>query len=321
MANLIQKPTSDEKAMGELKELIEPRRAMTTPAPERHAPPPRISVVMNTLNEAGNIANAIKSVKSWVSEVIVMDMESDDDTPVIAKTLGAKVFQVPRVVNFNFSWVPGVERATGEWILVLDADELIPLELSKRLLRLAQTDEADVCEIPRLNYFSGAPLKHAGWGPTQDQYVRFFKRASIRFSDRLHLPNQALPNARVVRMNYDPDVCIVHFCYKDSTQFVTKLNRYTTTGALERRNTKSSRDKSIVLAPVMAFLNRYLRKGGYLSGWRGFYYSFMMAVYRMTQAVKIREFQAGCDSSGSTEYYQRIADKIISQYQTDGKAR
>jgi glycosyltransferase involved in cell wall biosynthesis len=279
-------------------------------------PAPSISVVISTLNEEDNIGNVIMSVRSWVTEVIVVDMESDDATPQIARGLGAKVFNYPRVLNFDAARVAGVQHATSDWILLMDADELIPFDLSGQLLCLAATGNADAYAIPRLNYFSGSPLHYAGWGPEQDRQLRFYRRGSVSLNDVLHAHIEANPGTRVGNLKYTPETCILHFNYRDSGQFVSKLNKYTSLTALQRKERGRPRDRSIVLVPLWEFLDRYLRKAGYRSGWRGFYYSFMMAAYRMTLAAKIREIRSGCDSEGSAALYQRIAKEIVSRYES-----
>lgn len=295
---------------------VERRGFPDSQSPAHHGP--SISAVLNTLNEEHNIANAIKSVRSWVNEVIVMDMHSDDQTPQIARSLGAKVLSYPRVINFDAARVAAVELATSEWILLLDADEVIPLELSRHLLRLAAEGDADAYMIPRLNHFLGTPLLHGGAGPEQDRQLRFYRRGSVSLNDILHAHIQVKPGTRVVDLKYRPDACIIHFCYKDSTLFVSKLNKYTSLTAFQRKDSKRIRDRSLVLMPIFEFFNRYVRKSAYRSGWKGFYYAFMMAVYRMTQNVKIREHQA-CDDSGDP--YQKIATEIVRQYESEADPR
>jgi glycosyltransferase involved in cell wall biosynthesis len=277
---------------------------------------PTISVILNTRNEENNIANAINSVRSWANEIVVMDMQSDDDTVRIAESLGARVFTFPRVINFDAARVAAVKHATSDWILLLDADEVIPFELSQQLLHLAETGRADAYTIPRLNYFSGAPMLHAGWGPDDDRQLRFYRRGTVQLNDILHAHIAPLPDARVVNLRYSPDVCIVHFNYRDSNQFVAKLNQYTSLTAFQRKDSMRWRDKSLVFIPMLEFLRRYLTKSGYLSGWRGFYYAFMMAAYRMTQAVKIREMQLHCNEENSSARYQEIARGIVARYQS-----
>jgi glycosyltransferase involved in cell wall biosynthesis len=273
-----------------------------------------ISVVIITLNEENNIANAITSVKPWAREVIVVDMMSDDRTVEIARSLGALVYDTPRIAAFDGARSIGVEHAAGAWILLLDADEVIPAKLAKKLLSLTSTGSADAYQIPRLNYFSGAPLRHTGFGPIADRQLRFYRAGAVRLTDALHSYLEIQPGQRVASLDYEPQVCIVHFNHTSSRQFIEKLNRYTTVTATQRKNTQRYRDRSLVLVPLAIFLNQYVRKCGFRDGWRGFYYSFMMGVYRMTQTVKFKEIASHCDDEGSMNTYREIARQILLEY-------
>lgn len=273
-----------------------------------------ISVVIITLNEENNIANAITSVKSWVREIIVVDMKSDDRTVEIARALGAQVFETPRLFAFDGARLVGVEHATGEWILLLDADEVIPAKLAAKLVSLVSNESADAYRIPRLNYFSGAPMLHSGFGPVADRQLRFYRANAVRLTDVLHSHLEVEPGTRMADVDYEPEVCIVHFNHTSSRHFIEKLNRYTTLTATQRKDSKRYPDRSLVLVPLAAFLYQYLAKGGFRDGWRGFYYSFMMGVYRMTQNVKVKEMASHCDDEGSKSTYREIARQILLKY-------
>jgi glycosyltransferase involved in cell wall biosynthesis len=273
-----------------------------------------ISAVIITLNEEANIANAVLSVKSWTNEVIVVDMCSDDRTQEIARSLGAVVIEYPRVAAFDGARVLGVEKATYDWILLLDADELYSHKLSLQLLELKNQGNYDAIAIPRLNYFNGAPMLHSGFGPAGETYVRLYRIGSVHLNATLHAHMEHAPGIRIKYLDFDPEATFVHFNYKSSSQFVAKLNKYTSLTASQRKDSKEFVDQSIVIVPVVEFLKRYLKKGGYKDGWRGFYYSFMMAAYRMTQNVKIKELQTGCDEEGATRTYQNIAANILREY-------
>ena len=132
-------------------------------------------------------------------------------------------------------------------------------------------------------------------------------------NETLHGFWQIEPGKRLESLDYDHDACIVHFNHKSSGQFIEKLNKYTTVSAIQRRDSQRYVDRSLVLVPLSMFLYHYVRKAGFRDGWRGFYYSFMMATYRMTQSVKIREVNSGCDDVGSTRIYQEIARKVLSK--------
>jgi len=127
----------------------------------------KISVVINTLNEERNLPYALRSVHSWADEIIVVDMYSEDCTVEIAKQYGATVYFHERIAAFDGARQFAIEQASNEWILVLDADELVPKPLSRTCLDIVASEQFDVVIIPRLNFLLGAPLMHSGWGPDQ----------------------------------------------------------------------------------------------------------------------------------------------------------
>jgi glycosyltransferase involved in cell wall biosynthesis len=73
-----------------------------------------------------------------------------------------------------------LEQASGDWILVLDADEVVPLPLSRKLLSIAGNGKADAVCIPWLNYMLGATMNHTKCGPRENLHLRFFKKAASR---------------------------------------------------------------------------------------------------------------------------------------------
>src|SRR5215472_13700022 len=188
---------------------------------------PKISAVVLTLNEERNLAKALRSVQRWVDDIVVVDMNSEDNTAGVAKSFGARVFAYPRVGFVEPAREFAMCKATGEWIINLDADEIAPHALSRRLLEVAEGNLADVCAIPRLNYFSGAPLYHSGWSPDQDIQMRFFRNGYLEFSPSIHTLPKPVRHARVLTLKSESSHYIVHFNYLDSEHFLQKLNRYT----------------------------------------------------------------------------------------------
>ena len=95
-----------------------------------------ISVVINTLNEAQSLSYALSSVRQWADEIIVVDMYSTDRTVEIARQFGAKVFLH---TGPGFNYAPreyAVGQASSPWVFVLDADEMVPVSLSRTLRRI-----------------------------------------------------------------------------------------------------------------------------------------------------------------------------------------
>ncbi len=116
---------------------------------------------------------AIVSVKKLASEIVVVDMHSDDDTQKIAKKLGAKVFTHKRTGYVEPARNFAIGKATGEWILILDTDEKVSKILADRLKQISADDNsADYYRLPRKNIIFGKWIKHSRWWP--DYNIRFF---------------------------------------------------------------------------------------------------------------------------------------------------
>src|SRR5579862_5312681 len=241
-----------------------------------------ISAVINTLNEENYLPLALGSIRPWVDEIVVVDMHSDDSTVDVAREFGAKVFFHERMGFADPARAFALEHAQGDWILILDADEIVTPSLSEALLRIAQRGEADVVKIPRLNYLLGAPLKHTGWGPDQDAHFRFFRKGSLQTTATVHNYLHPVPNARIRTLKYKPGLALVHFNYLDSKDFIERLNRYTTidAGQAFARGERSSPAHAIARA-AGEFVKRYVLCSGWRDGWRGLYLSLFMAFYRI----------------------------------------
>lgn len=265
----------------------------------------RISVVINTLNEERRLPYALRSVRDWVDEIVVVDMLSDDKTVEIAEAFGAQVFAHERLGYADPARAFALARATGDWILILDADELVPPRLARRLRDVATTDEADVVDIPYLNYLLGEPLAWTGWGPSQDRHQRFFRRGWVEATSDIHAYLRMREGARVLRLAPDDGLPLVHFNYTDVTHFIEKLNRYTTIEAVGRAGSRRRiRRTRAIAATLREFRDRFLRHKGYRDGWRGFYLAGLMAFYRFAVYAKEEELK----SIGTREDVERIYD-------------
>jgi (heptosyl)LPS beta-1,4-glucosyltransferase len=285
---------------------------------------PKISVVINTLNEEQNLPLALRSVCKWASEIIVVDMHSDDNTVAIAEEFTSKVFLHPRLKYFEAARQFAVQQASCDWIFLLDADEIVPQPLSDKLLRAALDDNADVYMIPRLNYLLGAPVKHTGWDAYGDRQLRLFKKGSAVLSDRMHAHIHPAPNSRVADFPYEnDDLAIHHFNYLDAAQFIEKLNRYTSIEGQQaaERGERVGRAKAVI-SSLLTFVDRYVRKRGYRDGWRGFYLSGLMAAYRWITYTKLQEAHSGVTSDAVRAAYKETAMVMIGQYEhSDNKSK
>src|SRR5437879_5905913 len=125
--------------------------------------PGKISVVINTLNEANIIERAVKSV-AWADEVLVCDMNSDDDTPILAKKLEAKVIFIKRQPFVELARNLSISKAEHEWVLILDPDEEVPESLANKLREIVSNNGVTThVEIPRKNIIFKKWVKASMW--------------------------------------------------------------------------------------------------------------------------------------------------------------
>ncbi len=278
---------------------------------------PRISAIIHTLNEELNIGNALRSVASWVDEIIVVDMYSQDRTVEIARSFGATVYFFEKQGSADPARNFSREKAAGDWIMALDADEIVPIELSQELVRIAEEDRADICLTPRVNYFGGFPLLHTGWGPDQDRYDRFYRKGALEYSPNIHTGVRRKEGSRVLALPYRPGLAIIHFNYLNVSHCIEKLDRYTDIEAAQALQAgESMRAADLLIRPLREFVGRYFRRQGFRDGWPGLYYSFLMAFYRLTQAMKLREMRLAGSADAVREKYQEIADGYLAGYES-----
>ncbi len=274
----------------------------------------KISVVINTLNEGKNINNAIQSVKHWADEIIVVDMYSDDGTADIARKLGAKVFFHERIGFVEPARQFAINEARNDWVLVLDADEIVPKSLSKLIFKIIYENKYDIINIPWLNYLLGTPLMYTGWGPNQDKHSRCFKKSGMEISSIIHKGLIPKPNSKIYNMNYREGNAVIHFNYVNTNHFIQKLKKYTYIEATQIINTKKLTIFVAIFRSIKELFNRYIIKKGYKDGWRGFYLSIAMAFYYLTVYANFKELEEFGEPKNILLHYQNIANDIISEY-------
>ena len=138
-----------------------------------------LSVVITTRNEADNIANCINAFAGRPIEIVVVDNASTDDTKKIAAGLGAKVFDKgpERSAQRNF----GVSRSSGDWVLVLDADMILPPATIDEILAVIGNKNVDACWLPEIRTGTGLRVKarnfeRSFYNGTPIDALRLFRR-------------------------------------------------------------------------------------------------------------------------------------------------
>lgn len=258
-----------------------------------------VSVAIAVFNEEKNIIRCLKSVYDWVDEIVVVDGNSTDKTVNLIKKFDQKnkikVFIEDNPPMFHLNKQKAIERCTKDWILQLDADEVVSKKLRQEIVRLLKGNMAGkkpsnnqynnqiiAFWLPRLNFFLGKPLKKGGQYP--DYTLRLYRHGVAKFPcQSVHEQVEILPSSKLqLEIGYLKSP-LLHHPYPTFSEYLHKWNRYTT---LEAKNLKKQGFKPSVwnfikyffILPNIWFFKTYLRHLGFLDGFAGFAFSLFSAI-------------------------------------------
>ena len=275
-----------------------------------------VSVIVHTLNEEANIANCLESVK-WAEEILVIDMHSADRTREIAARYTDKILLHPPMQYVEPARQFALTQVTQEWVLIVDADEMVPKLLRDTLLAVAAEEKYDAADIPHRNFFFGHEMQGAEWGPLQNRHIRFFKPWVIQHSDEIHNFGAVNKKARIFRIN-EPDCSFVHFNYLDVEHFFEKANRYTTiTAEAQGPLDKAPSTLHLLAECLRQFYWRFTKREGYKDGAQGFCLSVFMLAYHLMILQKrllMGRYATKKPRQAIAADYQRTADAILAEY-------
>ena len=223
-----------------------------------------ISAVLITHNEAENLPDCLASLQDWVDEIVVVDNHSSDDTVRIAQQHGAKVLQTPDWPGFGVQKNRALDLATCDWVLSIDADERVTPELMAEIQSILATEPMlKTYEIPRLSWYCGKFIRHAGWRP--DFVLRLFERGSARFSDDL-VHERVVPTGEVGQLKH----ALLHYSYRNFSQVLHKVNAYSSASAQQAfASGKRSSVAGALGHGAWAFFRTYVLRAGFLDGSHG----------------------------------------------------
>ena len=223
-----------------------------------------ISAVLITHNEAENLPDCLASLQDWVDEIVVVDNHSSDDTVRIAQQHGAKVLQTPDWPGFGVQKNRALDLATCDWVLSIDADERVTPELMAEIQSILATEPTlTAYEIPRLSWYCGKFIRHAGWRP--DFVLRLFERDSARFSDDL-VHERVVPTGNVGQLKH----ALLHYSYRNFSQVLHKVNAYSSASAQQAfASGKRSSVAGAMGHGAWAFFRTYVLRAGFLDGSHG----------------------------------------------------
>ena len=237
-----------------------------------------ITATIITRNEEHRIAAAIASL-SCCDEVLVVDSGSTDRTREIAERCGARVL-IRDWDGYSNQKNFAASEARHDWILSVDADERLSIELANEIVSWKQSPAGAAGSMPRRAFYLGAWIRHSGWYP--DRKIRLYDRRVARWTgDFVH---EALNVDGVVHA-FRGD--LLHFPYRDWTDHLARIDRYTELAAqAARKSGKGGNILRLILGPPLSFLRTFVIRAGFLDGWRGVLVAAAGARY-----IFLREFR------------------------------
>jgi glycosyltransferase involved in cell wall biosynthesis len=243
-----------------------------------------ISVVIITFNEENKIRKTIEAVSLLTDDIIVIDSFSTDSTPDICRAL--------HVTFIQQAWSGyGKQKNTGhlhakyDWILSIDADEVVSTELLNELKNMRPSSPLQLFNIPFKTYFCDHLIRFGGWNP--QSHIRLFNKKytswdSLAVHETLAYP----PNYQIITLKGT----ILHYSYDSIEDYISKSEKYTNLFAerLHAQNVKSNWIK-LHLSPAFTFIKEYLLKLGFLDGLIGFQIARLNYNYTKMKYTKLKQ--------------------------------
>lgn len=262
-----------------------------------------VSVMIFTLNEEIHLPSCLQSL-AWCDDIIVVDSFSTDQTEAICEQNKVRFFQ-HEFTGFGDqrNWALDHCEPHNDWILILDADEKVPVELADELLSLAQNTPENIgaYRLRRRFYMWGRWLKHSSLYPTW--VVRFIHKDRVRYENRGHAETQIV-TGETAECQYD----LIDENLKGIDEWFERQNRYS------RKDVMAHFDQNISFSSALAslmsfdsltirfalksmaqklpargffyFIYAYIFRLGFLDGYAGFIFCQMRSSYQLMLEAK-----------------------------------
>lgn len=239
-----------------------------------------ISCVMIAKDSEATLAKVLNALQEF-EEVIVYSNNSTDNTNIIAQGYPNVRLINGEFIGFGPTKNKAAEMASNDWIFSLDSDEVVTLEFVENLKKLTLVDQ-NLYSILRTNYYKESQIKHC-WG--DDVIVRLYNKTKTSFTDK-KVHEKIIVDGFVI----DSIKGIVkHFPYSTITDFIVKLDRYSTIFAEDNAGKKSSSPLKAILNAKYSFIKTYFFKRGFLDGYAGLVIAFSHMVTNFYKYIKLYE--------------------------------
>lgn len=251
-----------------------------------------ISVVIPVKNEEKIIQECLNAI-TWVDEIIIIDNGSTDKTVEICKKAGCKVFSYPQKILIPALQNMGMKKATKDWILILDADVVVPKEAAEEIQKRIQTEDFDGYYLLHKTYIMGKFMKSSFW---TFPILKLFKRGVASFPEcSAHEPVLFHGKAGKIKN------ALLHYSHPSLELEVKKLNKYSSQdaklmfekkkGGQLKREIRNVNLYHLLVQPFIYFVYLFFYRGGYKDGIHGCIVGTMMAFSIFSESVKVWELE------------------------------
>jgi glycosyltransferase involved in cell wall biosynthesis len=240
----------------------------------------KITAIVPTLNEEHNIERVLASVQ-FADEIMVVDSFSTDNTLALAKKYTKLIIQRDYKNSASQkNWA--IPQAKNDWILLVDADEIVTPELQKEIEILLESKPAKSGYwIYRINHFMGERIKYSGW--QADKVIRLFDRTQCKYEEK-HVHAEIISTGEIGVLENK----LLHYTYTTFDDFSKKLNRYAWWQARDYdKSVKRITIFHIIIKPLFRFFKNYIIQLGFLDGMPGFIIAYMQSYGVMTRYFKL----------------------------------
>lgn len=249
-----------------------------------------ITGVVLAKDEEENIKDCVGNL-SFCDEVIVIDDASQDATTEIAKNMGAKVFSRDKKGSFASQRNFALSKATGRWVLFIDADERLSDDLISEIKAISKDKENNVMGyyVERMDCMWGKVLKHGETGNTR--LLRFARRKAGKWKREVHETWNVVGRVKELK---NP---LIHFPHPTLFSFIISINEFSDLHAkANRKEGKRASLTKIIFWPPMKFMKNYIINLGILDGTEGFVVAMMMSLHSFLSWSKLWMMQKNIQS-------------------------
>ncbi len=228
-----------------------------------------LTVIITTFNESANLKDLLETLQ-WAEEIMIVDSFSTDNTLEIARQYTDFILE-HEYINAAAQKNWAIPQATHNWVLIMDADERLPLELQKEIQNTLESPDKSAYRLKLNNYFMGQRVKYSGW--QNDTVIRLFKRDECRYEEKF-VHADMITNGEIGELKHP----YLHYTYRDISHFLAKMERYARWSAIDYApKTPKVTLFHLWIKPAFRFFKHYILKLGFLDGRVGFIISAIMA--------------------------------------------